>query len=306
MKLSMRRGILAIFLAGLVAVIAGGIAVRAHAARQPVTLTFTSFDYPGAKSTYATAINNAGVIVGYYTDASNNYYGFTYTGSTFTSLSFTGFVNTQIWGINDSGEVVGFYTIEMNEIVYTLGFSYTSSGGFVTVAYPGAVVTSAYGINNAGEIVGIWVDDALNTHGFTLVSGVYTSFDYPGSKITYAYGINNAGEISGLTIDGCCVFNGFTLTGGIGGTFTEISYPGGKEDSTGVLKINDNAQLVGYFYPTKGVGVRGFANAGSRYASFVDSGSPTEATGINNAANIVGAYGTSEVTHGFLAVPSTQ
>ena len=302
MKCSMRRGILPVVLSALVVAIASGVAVRARAAQQPITVTFTSFDYPGAKATFGTAINNVGVIAGYYTDTSSILHGFTDSTGTFTSLTFTGSKDTEAWGINDSGEVVGFYSIGTPLGFH--GFSYTAGGGFVTIDYPGAVWTYAYGINNSGQIVGTWLDSNEDYHGFTLVSGVYTSFDYPGADWTIAAGVNNDGEISGSYSDNSgSTDTGFTLTGGIGGTYAQVSYPAAY--ITVPYKINDKGQLVGYFTNTKGQPF-GFGNAGSHYVKIDYPGHTTEAAGINNSTNVVGGYTDNSplITHGFLAVPS--
>jgi probable HAF family extracellular repeat protein len=93
--------------------------------------TFTNFDDPsaGPSGTTAIGINDAGQVVGGYTDASGNPHGFlrSIDGSSFTSIDFPGAGSggTQALGINNSGQIVGIY--------------FDSNGnqhGFITSAVP--------------------------------------------------------------------------------------------------------------------------------------------------------------------------
>jgi probable HAF family extracellular repeat protein len=66
--------------------------------------------------TYANGINDAGQIVGSYTDEGLMSHGFLYSGGTFTTIDdplagLRGFVGgTGVSGINDAGQIVGNYT----------------------------------------------------------------------------------------------------------------------------------------------------------------------------------------------------
>jgi uncharacterized membrane protein len=81
-------------------------------AQAGLTFTFTSFDVPfaGASDTEASGINDAGQIVGLYSDASGGH-GFLKDGSTYTSLDvpFAGASGTEALGINNAGAIVGYY-----------------------------------------------------------------------------------------------------------------------------------------------------------------------------------------------------
>ena len=63
---------------------------------------------PGAASTTAAAINNAGDIAGFFTNNGGmTFSGFEKVGGTFTTLNDPGMVSTQIFGINKNGLLVG-------------------------------------------------------------------------------------------------------------------------------------------------------------------------------------------------------
>jgi len=123
--------------------------------------TYTSFDYPGALFTYASGINNAGQIVGFYEDLNGNEHAFLKNGSTYTTIDPPGANFAQAWGINNNGQVVGFYN------KYSGGQqSFIEEGSaysFFTV--PGGQGTYAFGINDSGQLVGTYYFNG-DSHGF--------------------------------------------------------------------------------------------------------------------------------------------
>src|SRR5215472_5727743 len=70
---------------------------------------FTTIDVPGATFTQASGINNAGQIVGVFSDAPAVNQGFLKDGATFTTIGVPGVSNTQAHGINDLGQIVGLF-----------------------------------------------------------------------------------------------------------------------------------------------------------------------------------------------------
>lgn len=70
----------------------------------------TTIDVPGALagSTIVYANNNAGVLVGQFSDAAG-VHGFVDVGGTFTTLNAPGAGSTTAYQISDSGEIVGSY-----------------------------------------------------------------------------------------------------------------------------------------------------------------------------------------------------
>jgi hypothetical protein len=156
--------------------------------------TITTFDAPGAgtsennvyvQGTFANSINDDGVIVGYYVDASDGFHGFVRAADgTITTInapgagtgtsSLTGYqLGTKALSINDDGVIVGYY-IDANEAYH--GFMVSASGAITSFNAPGAVEQEATGtfptsINGNGVIVGYYAgtdDGTSGTHGFQL------------------------------------------------------------------------------------------------------------------------------------------
>jgi probable HAF family extracellular repeat protein len=129
--------------------------------------TYTSFDYPGAAFTIASAINSRGDIVGYYSDTSGVYHGFLLSGGTYTSIDEPGATATEANGINDAGEIVGIYCQTSQCAANFSGFQgfFLKAGEFSDVTIPGAKANGPVGINNKGVIIGVF-HDAVGRHGF--------------------------------------------------------------------------------------------------------------------------------------------
>src|SRR5271157_4672682 len=70
--------------------------------------TFTTIDVPGAVTTDAFGINDAGQVVGTYQDASLIIHGFLLAGGTITTIDRPGSSSTELTGINNSGQIVGY------------------------------------------------------------------------------------------------------------------------------------------------------------------------------------------------------
>jgi uncharacterized membrane protein len=106
--------------------------------------SFTRIDVPGASATFALGINNAGQIVGTYTDDTGRH-GFAASGNDFTTID--GIV---AYGINNLGQIVG-----SNLGTDGLFHGFLDDGSDVaSIDVPGASFTQAYGINDTGETVG--------------------------------------------------------------------------------------------------------------------------------------------------------
>ena len=91
---------------------------------------------PGSVSTQALGINNLGEIVGDYSLANGDMFGFLDVGGTFTTLDPFGSTAVTANGINDAGHIVGFYADAA-----------TNTIGFVTgVPEPATLVLFASGL----------------------------------------------------------------------------------------------------------------------------------------------------------------
>jgi hypothetical protein len=111
--------------------------------------TWTTVDYPEARSTQVTAISGD-TIAGTYTDASGATHGFFHRGNTWTSFDAPGGATAvQVTGI-DSSTLIGFYGTNLwwN---YSHGFIYDGYS-MTTFDFPGATFTQLCGIDGSNII----------------------------------------------------------------------------------------------------------------------------------------------------------
>lgn len=132
-----------------------------------LTHRYRRIDLPGATSTTASAINNAGDVAGFET-VNGNVQGFVRRddGRVIT-LTVPGASSTQAFGINDGDVVVGQYTDGTNQNATTHGFIWAPGFGFENVDDPNGIgATTVNGINDHGRLVGFYTDAHGNTDGF--------------------------------------------------------------------------------------------------------------------------------------------
>ena len=123
---------------------------------------------PGAVSTTAAAIDNAGDIAGFFTNnGGTTFSGFLKQGATFTTLNDPGMVSTQLFGINNNGLLVGdavgpkggMFGVTFNDKTDTW------QNFHVGINPSGLFATTFNGVNDLGDIVGFYVNKAGNTIG---------------------------------------------------------------------------------------------------------------------------------------------
>jgi hypothetical protein len=106
--------------------------------------TCTSIAYPGSNATYATVINDADDIVGYYFNSDLVDHGFILSGDVYTSVDYPGAAFTALSGINNQGQAVG-YAPSIGGFVYDISaHTFTLLGANL----------APYALNDAGAVVG--------------------------------------------------------------------------------------------------------------------------------------------------------
>jgi hypothetical protein len=161
--------------------------------------------------TYALALNDDGVVAGYYGDQA--------TGKPrgFTRDQFGNFTNFDVVrgsdgvvpvSINLSGQIAGEFW-GANQVFY--GFLRDASGVITTFGVPGAVFTHVAGMNDSGEIAGVWSPPQQHALGYLRDSaGTITTFSVPRPNFANLIsGINNTGKITGAWEDQNYVLHGF-------------------------------------------------------------------------------------------------
>ena len=122
-------------------------------------------DPKGIGATTAAAINNAGEIVGFYTDTMTGIvHGFVDNGGMFMTIDPPGSTSTMLLGLNDNGLAVGTY-IDAMGVMHGLLFDLLTDT-FQNIDDPfGIGTTTINGINDLNQLVGFYVNGADNTIG---------------------------------------------------------------------------------------------------------------------------------------------
>ena len=185
---------------------------------------FTPVKYPGAVSLNAYGIDDAGDLVGFFNDSSNNTHGFLLKGGiggTPVKLDAPGANFTVATGLNNNGKVTVFWG---DATGYVESSTYdTTSQAYTKANLLGAANSYAGGIDDAGDIIYTWTDVENNIHGglFSAHEQGYYLLDVgatlPNGSGTRAYGIfshpNGVRDIVGYyPLAGSTTnFNGFRL-----------------------------------------------------------------------------------------------
>lgn len=182
--------------------------------------TFTDLGtFPGDSSSQATAVNNAGQIVGFSTFSSTftATKGFIVNAGSTTLNDIGGFfgigneVDTRPRAINAGGQVAGWAFVPSSSNAHH-AFLWTSGATDGVAANPqmkdlgvldGQDTSNAYGINNAGDVVGTTSLLGGNFRAFIYTSGAITDLNSlvdasgAGWTLNQALDINNVGQIVG-------------------------------------------------------------------------------------------------------------
>lgn len=232
--------------------------------------------------TSVSGINNAGIIVGSYTDATGSH-GFTLHNGAYVSFDHpAGLGTTQFIAINSSGSILGRYSdanSPFNNFIY-------SNGVFNPVgSHPGGS-SVALGLADDGSIIGNY-----GSAGYIYSNGVYTSISNPLSAggQTVVLGISTSGEVVGsYNLFNTPFHYSFTYAGGV---FTPLPEPpGAMAGNTIARAINSHSEIVGH-YRSAGFHPHAFFFDGSTFVN-IDDLSHMDVTplGMNDHGDIVGYY----------------
>ena len=241
------------------------------------------FAYPGAHTTYAYGINDAGDVVGaMHLDGVDYANGFEYyaDGSVSMPIVFPGsdVMDTIATAINNEGTIAGWYL----DTTGPHGF-FLSGGIYTSYDHPNAVFgTLITGINDAGDFVGTYSHTGGTVRNFASVGGKLHEVTIPGVTSIQPTDINNHGDIVGYASG---------ASGGTGGFRRESSgvvhYPLRRESGDVFNGTNETREAVGQENGTSGL-YYGFRNTYVIY-NFPDLVN-NALTGINRRGVICG-YG---------------
>jgi hypothetical protein len=262
---------------------------EAHAEAPIAFKVLTKFNYPGAKSTLASGINESGEVAGQVELETSVYAGFVRFRDHFSDpINHPGDRNTtRLTDINNTGTVSGYY----QEIDFHFhGFLLT--GSTFTDIDVGAMDTFIYSVNDAGNTCG-YTGNATD-NAFVIIDGVVTFFNVPGADYTDATSINNINQCAGFYYNAQDGFSGFLRNSD--GTFVfPIRVP--DSNSTLIFGINDNGTMVGLAEGQNGDGYGVFVQSLGRIALYNYPGAlGSSFWGINNLGQISGETGTGAIT----------
>lgn len=121
-----------------------------HAFLKILNKGITDISPPDAVATYATSIDDADYVSGYYRDSASNVHGFyfDYQQRSYFTIDYPGATLTRVEDASDTGQLIGFYK-DANGKSHGFYFAFSGPNGsssFQTVDYPGATGTELYRI----------------------------------------------------------------------------------------------------------------------------------------------------------------
>jgi probable HAF family extracellular repeat protein len=261
----------------------------------------------GGEGVFAFAINNEGLVSGFYEDDAEYLHGFLWQNGVASTVDAPGdWADTCLGGGNDAGVIIGNYDDDLTVSRATL-YRVRDQTWTRLPDIPGWPLNYGNGINNYGVAVGAlyqgtptdyyggvgWIWDGRDYRLFTVPEASSLAYG------TYAAGINDSGEVSGLYQDSLEVYHGFLKQGP---TITSFDVPGA--DSTFAYGINNRDEVVGY-YRVGAVLHEFIMQAGNFVTVDVPGATGTNIFGINDLGQIVGWYSDSSNPngHGFVAIP---
>jgi len=228
---------------------------------------YTLLSVPDASKTIATQLNEAGEVIGRYTDGAGGAHAFVYADSTYSEVAVPGAASTIALQISDGGQILVQYADDTGR-----HWAVDDNGTFTPIAVPDAEDTDRPlflypltggkpAINSAGEVVGSYNDDT-DGHAFLYDGhGGYTTLAVPGAAFTTATEINNAGQVLGYY--GLAPSDPATAYVYSDGAYTTIAVPGASR--TDALQINDAGQVAGTY--VDGTGTHVFLETDGNYVT---------------------------------------
>ena len=235
----------------------------------------------------ATAINNAGVVVGQYMRVAD-YFGFVYSNNVFSYLPLLGYPpggapGASATAINDLGQITGYSTTTNN---YRHAFLY-DNGVLNDLGTLGSNGSVGFGINNSGVVVGNSALQDLTPRGFIFTDGVMQPLGTLGGQGSEAFAVNNLGQVVGDSDIGNYVTHAFLYDATQG--MRDLGDLGSAYPDSWAQGINDLGQVVGYaLNPGNAMHGRGFLYDGVMRSVGTLGGDSSRANAINNHGQIVG------------------
>jgi probable HAF family extracellular repeat protein len=152
--------------------------------------------YPGSKSSAAAAINDNGIVIGTYDDASGNQHCFSYQAGSYTNID-PGTTNyCQALFVSQDGSI----GIRANGF----GAGVLKGTSYTPINVPKSDSTTITGVGPGDEVVGYFAqNNNSEPQGFVYRANKYYTIDMPGAPGTFINGVNARGDLVGVAgVDG--------------------------------------------------------------------------------------------------------
>jgi probable HAF family extracellular repeat protein len=265
--------------------------------------------YDNVSESFATGVNTAGQVIGYYTDSGSINHAFLYNLSANTLSNLDSWCHPgglqNVTGINASGVFGGTYSID--------GFTAnTQTSTFAEVgAYGGADgTTGAYAINNSGWLAGegettagTFNTEPVEWRGSSTGWVMLPTWTGDNSDASYLEAIDGAGDAVGYTVPNHPIYYNDALN-----TTVELPLAPGKTGGK-AFGINDNGLVVGDENSTAFVQsvAGGTPGTGQLLNNLIPAGTGwnlQDAYAVDNSGDIVGSGTLNGVADDFLLQPA--
>jgi hypothetical protein len=267
--------------------------------------TFVTVDVSGAPATNAYGINDAGLISGYFFDASSNFHGFVQRDGVVKVHDYPQALDTALGDPNSAGIVIGnFGDVAQHAVLLD-----AETGAWTLLPdIPNLPVNLGDGINNRGIGTGVACAGNfvaalfLTCVSWTWNGSAYSFFQHPDASLanggTSAQGINDRNQVAGSFTDANAVNHGFVKDGD---DYRTIDVT--EATNTFAFDVNDRGETVGYYIDASGV-YHGFVEQHHSITTVDFPGATLTLIFGNDArGDLAGAwYDANFVAHGFVAL----
>ncbi|HOJ72936.1 MAG TPA: thrombospondin type 3 repeat-containing protein [Phycisphaerae bacterium] len=240
--------------------------------RQDLQYSITPVGMLGVKS-YASGLNDAGQVVGYYYTADWAKRAFLYSNGVTTDLGTLGGTEAYANAINNNGQVVG--------VSRTAGgqwhaFIWDAVGGMRDLGTLGGASSEAYAINDSGQVVG-FSETATGFHAFIYSGGTMSQLNGTEAYAqSGAFDINDFGHTAGILLTN----DGVSVAFKHDGTLATLGWP--MLTASEAWLINNHGVIAGHSWGS------------GQYRSFLYSGGLVVDLGLLNGFERTYAWGLSD------------
>ena len=294
---------------------AAAAAGTAAATPGSVQYSYVYINIPNATFIQPNAINDAGLVVGWYLDSSFNYHGFIWQNGTLQYVDHPGALQTNLTGINNLGQIIGLYE-DASFNVHAATYSPANSAWSDLPVIPGAwqlYIESAISLDDEGEALGCAAGDTLPTELTWIWHPASQAYSYltsaaAGPGLTCGEALNDFRTVVGFmgtAYDGNppFLFLGDNLTG-----YPIVPLPPSLQGSgVAPLGLNNRGTVAGTVYFPSENSVSAFLRNRDGVFSIVNDAAwpQTYLTGVNDFGVLIGdVYDpTTGLSPGFVAYP---